>query len=82
MTKYLRLSNRLVNVGVGMKAQRLAHDLLKGLARTTQDGTYINLYACDLDLALWRGLFHWFRAFVIAATPGNGNEVWHTAKCR
>ena len=40
------------------------------------------LYACDLDLALWRGLFHWFRAFVIAATPGNGNEVWHTAKCR
>ena len=56
--------------------------VLKGLARTTQDGTYINLYACDLDLALWRGLFHWFRAFVIAATPGNGNEVWHTAKCR
>lgn len=56
--------------------------VLKGLARTTQDGSYINLYACDLDLALWRGLFHWFNAFVIAATPGNGNEVWHTAKCR
>lgn len=56
--------------------------LLKGLARITQDGSYLDAYVCDLDLGLWRGLLSWFRAFVIAATPGNGNEVWHTAVCR
>lgn len=56
--------------------------LLKGLARVTQEGSYINAYACDVDLALWRGLFYWFRAFVAAATPGNGNELWHTRMCR
>jgi phospholipid/cholesterol/gamma-HCH transport system substrate-binding protein len=56
--------------------------LLKGLSRMTQDGTYLNAYPCDVDFALWRGLLNWFRAFVIAATPGNGNEVWHTAVCR
>ncbi|MUL47422.1 MCE family protein [Mycobacterium sp. CBMA293] len=56
--------------------------LLKGLARVTQEGSYINAYACDVDLGLWRGLFNWFRAFVVAATPGNGNEVWHSPICR
>lgn len=56
--------------------------LLKGLARITQEGGYINAYACDIDFGLWRGLLNWFRAFVIAATPGNGNEAWHTAACR
>jgi phospholipid/cholesterol/gamma-HCH transport system substrate-binding protein len=56
--------------------------MLKGLARITQEGSYSNVYACDLDFALWRGLLNWFRAFVIAATPGNGNEVWHSAVCR
>lgn len=56
--------------------------LIKGLSRVTQDGSYINAYACDLDFRLWSGLFYWVRAFVAAATPGNGHEVWHTAKCR
>lgn len=56
--------------------------MLKGLARSTQDGTYANAYLCDLDFGLWRGLLNWFRRFVIAATPGNGGEVWHTALCR
>lgn len=56
--------------------------LLKGLARVTQEGSYINTYVCDVDFALWRGLFYWFRGFVAAATPGNGNEVWHTRICR
>ena len=56
--------------------------MLKGLARIGQDGTYANVYVCDLDLGLWRGLLNWFRAFVKAATPGNGNEVWHSAVCR
>jgi phospholipid/cholesterol/gamma-HCH transport system substrate-binding protein len=56
--------------------------LLKGLARVTQEGGYVNAYACDVDFGLWKGLFNWFRAFVVAATPGNGNEVWHSPICR
>ena len=56
--------------------------LLKGLARVTQEGGYVNAYACDVDFGLWRGLFTWFRSFVVAATPGNGNEVWHSPICR
>jgi phospholipid/cholesterol/gamma-HCH transport system substrate-binding protein len=57
-------------------------DRLKGLARAGQEGTYIDVYVCDLDFGLWRGLLNWFRRFVVAATPGNGNETWHTAVCR
>ena len=66
--------------------QRLAYAaanlpfLIKGLARITQDGSYANIYACDIDLAFWRGLFYWFRAFVAWTTPGN--EVKHTQMCR
>ncbi|MUL63887.1 mammalian cell entry protein [Mycobacterium sp. CBMA 234] len=56
--------------------------LLKGLARAGQEGTYVDVYVCDLDFGLWRGLLNWFRMFVTRATPGNGNEVWHTAVCR
>lgn len=56
--------------------------LLKGLARISQEGTYVNGYACDFDFSLWRGLYTWFRAFVAAATPGNGSELWHTQMCR
>jgi phospholipid/cholesterol/gamma-HCH transport system substrate-binding protein len=54
--------------------------LIKGLARITQEGSYMNAYACDVDFALWRGLFHWFRAFVAWTTPGN--ETKHTQMCR
>jgi phospholipid/cholesterol/gamma-HCH transport system substrate-binding protein len=54
--------------------------LIKGLARITQEGSYMNAYACDVDFALWRGLFNWFRAFVAWTTPGN--ETKHTQMCR
>ena len=54
--------------------------LIKGLARITQEGSYMNAYACDVDVALWRGLFHWFRAFVAWTTPGN--QTKHTQMCR
>lgn len=62
--------------------------MLKALARGTQAGSYINGYACDIDFALWRGLFHWFRAFVASATPGDGvtpgylNKIKHSPACR
>ncbi|MEZ0365256.1 MlaD family protein [Mycobacterium sp. pUA109] len=56
--------------------------LAKGVARISQEGTYANAYVCDLDIGLWRGLFHWTRAFIMAATPGNGHEVWHSPICR
>jgi phospholipid/cholesterol/gamma-HCH transport system substrate-binding protein len=62
--------------------------LVKGLARMAQTGTYGDIYACDVDFALWRGLFHWFRAFVASATPGDGitpgylNKIKHTPLCR
>lgn len=55
--------------------------LLKGVARITQDGSYLSAYGCDIDFALWRGLFHWFRAFVGAATPAGGKHL-HTPICR
>jgi phospholipid/cholesterol/gamma-HCH transport system substrate-binding protein len=54
--------------------------LIKGLARITQEGSYMNAYACDVDFALWRGLSHWFRAFVAWTTPGN--QTKHTQMCR
>lgn len=78
----------LLKYGVGEGKPRLAFALanvpllLKGLARMTQDGTYTNVYVCDLDFGFWRGLLNWFRMFVIRATPGNGNEVWHSAVCQ
>ncbi|HEU4362891.1 MAG TPA: MlaD family protein [Mycobacterium sp.] len=56
--------------------------LLKGMARVSQDGSYLNGYGCEVDFALWRGLFYWFRAFVGAATPGDGGEHLHTRICR
>lgn len=54
--------------------------LLKGMARVMQDGAYLNAYGCDMDFALWRGLFHWFRAFIDAATPAG--QPQHTPICR
>ncbi|TQK32060.1 MlaD family protein [Arthrobacter sp. SLBN-53] len=56
--------------------------LLKGLARITQEGSYVNAYACDVDFGLWQGLLHWFRAFVIAATPGAVDAPRHSPVCR
>jgi len=62
--------------------------LLKGIARISQEGSYIDGYICDIDFALWHGLFHWFRAFVASATPGDGitpgylNKIKHSPICR
>ncbi len=78
----------LLNYGIHDGRQRFAYMaanlplVLQGLARTSQGGSYADVYACDLDFGLWRGLFTWFRGFVAASTPGNNSEVWHTAACR
>lgn len=55
--------------------------LLKGLARATQDGAYLNVYTCDLNaLGFFPGLNDVTRVVVNAATPGN--QAQHTPKCR
>lgn len=78
----------LLDYGLHEGRPRLAYmaanvpGLLKSVARVMQEGSYINAAACDLDFGFWRGLFYWFRAFIAAATPGNGHEVWHTPACR
>ncbi|MGB0971927.1 MAG: MCE family protein [Mycobacterium sp.] len=63
--------------------------LLKGLARSTGDGSYANAYACDLNaLGFFPGLNDVTQYVVNAATPGNAlpllneNQGWHTPKCR
>lgn len=77
-----------LDYGLHQGRERLAYmiantpGLLKGFARIFQEGAYVNLAACDIDFGFWRGLYFWFRAFVAAATPGNGNELWHTPACR
>ena len=55
--------------------------MLKGLARVSQDGAYLNVYTCDLNaLGFWPGLNDVTPIVVNAATPGN--QAWHTPKCR
>lgn len=55
--------------------------LLKGIARTTQDGAYLNVYTCDLNaLGFFPGLNNVTPIVVNAATPGN--KAQHTPKCR
>lgn len=55
--------------------------LLKGLARATQDGAYLNVYTCDLNaLGFFPGLNNVTPIVVNAATPGN--QAQHTPKCR
>lgn len=78
----------LLDYGLGEGRPRLAYlmanvpGLLKGIARVTQDGSYLNAYACDIDFGLWHDLYYWFRGIVAAATRGNGHEVWHSPACR
>ncbi|MFL0179569.1 MULTISPECIES: MlaD family protein [unclassified Mycobacterium] len=78
----------LLNYGVNDGRERFAYMaanlpyVLQGLARITQSGTYSDVYACELDFGLWRGLFHWFRAFVGAATASEGLAHQHSAACR
>lgn len=60
--------------------------MMKGISRVFQEGSYLSGYPCDVDFALWRGLFFWFRAFVAAATPGDRAQTLHaplhTPMCR
>lgn len=78
----------LLNYGVNDGRERFAYMaanlpyVLQGLARVTQSGTYSDVYACELDFGLWRGLFHWFRSFVGAATASEGLAHQHSAACR
>lgn len=94
MQEFIGRQPGFLHYGIGEGRQRFAYmaanlpQVLKGLARATQSGSYIDIYACDVDFGLWRGLFHWFRAFVASATPGDGvtpgylNKVKHTPVCR
>ena len=55
--------------------------MLKGLARSTQAGAYMNVYTCDLNaLGFFPGLNDVTPIVVNAATPGN--QAKHTPKCR
>ena len=55
--------------------------LLKGLARATNEGSYLNVYACDLNAtAFFPGLNDVTPIVVDAATPGNVAQ--HTPRCR
>lgn len=55
--------------------------LLKGVARSTGDGAYLNIYTCELNaLAFFPGLNDVTPIIVDAATPGN--QAKHTPKCR
>lgn len=55
--------------------------MLKGLARVSQDGAYLNVYTCDLNLlGFFPGLNDVTPVIVNAATPGN--QAKHTPKCR
>lgn len=55
--------------------------LLKGFARITNEGSYANAYACDLNLtAFFPGLNDVVPIIVDAATPGN--KAKHTPRCR
>lgn len=78
----------LLDYGLHEGRPRLAYTmanvpgLLKSIARVTQEGSYLNGYACDVDFGLWQDLYYWFRGIMAAATRGNGHEVWHTPACR
>lgn len=55
--------------------------MLKGVARVSQDGQYLNVYTCDLNLlGFFPGLNDVTPVIVNAATPGN--QAQHTPKCR
>lgn len=55
--------------------------MLKGFARTTGEGAYVNAYACNLDgTAFFPGLNDVTPIVVAAATPGN--QARYTPRCR
>ena len=55
--------------------------MLKGLARVTNEGAFVNAYACDLNpTGYFPGLNDVVPIIVNAATPGN--RAWYTPRCR
>jgi phospholipid/cholesterol/gamma-HCH transport system substrate-binding protein len=55
--------------------------MLKGLARLTNEGAYVNVYGCDLNaLGFFPGLNDVTPIIVNAATPGN--QAQYTPRCR
>ncbi|MQY25532.1 MCE family protein [Nocardia aurantia] len=54
--------------------------VLKGMARMTQDGAYVEAYPCDVRLSLTPGLGPLIPEIVDSATPGGVAK--HTSKCR
>ncbi|WP_319456972.1 MULTISPECIES: MCE family protein [unclassified Mycobacterium] len=53
---------------------------LKGVARATQSGAYVNGYACDADVSIFAFLSRMIPAIVRMASPGN--VLQHSAICR
>ncbi len=66
--------NRIAFFGANLPAG------LKALARLAQEGSYANIYACDITSSLLRSWITLFPAVVAGATPGN--IINHTAECR
>lgn len=54
--------------------------MLKGLARASQDGSYINTYLCNLNVTLVPALSAVIPAIVAQATPGG--QITHSKICR
>ncbi len=55
--------------------------MLKGLARVTNEGAFLNTYWCDFNpTGNFPGLNDVVPIIVNAATPGN--RAWHTPRCR
>ncbi|MBN7437890.1 Mce family protein Mce5B [Mycobacteroides abscessus subsp. abscessus] len=54
--------------------------LLKGLARVSQEGSYVNAYACNVNVTLFAFLGRLIPSVVEHATPGG--KIQQTAICR
>lgn len=54
--------------------------VLKGLARITQSGGYVDAYICDVTISIVPGLTPLIPQIVDAVTPGGTSR--HTARCR
>lgn len=70
----------------GPGRERMAYALynvpavMKGIARVTQSGEYINAYVCDLNSTIFDWLGRYIPAVVAGAT--DGHNIKHSAKCR
>ncbi len=61
--------------------------LIKGLARVFQEGSYVNAYACDVDISLARFTYYLLHNLVLAGTRSDNYPAWsthpkHTQMCR